>query len=109
MNFLQLKLLCANPHSHVRATTREAARPQPQDSEDATGYWAADSLSSSLPISPFPPMHLLCLLVTLMGIPLKTCSHVLPGLLVAFAVFTAHGHRYRWTMAHVHLNSPANT
>ena len=35
-------------------------------------------------------------------------SHILPGLLVAFAVFTAHGHRYRWTMAHVHLNSPAN-
>ena len=52
---IALSLLCANPHSHVRATTREAARPQPQDSEDTTGYWAADSLSSSLPISPFPP------------------------------------------------------
>ena len=56
----------------------------------------------SLLLSPYfslPPLHLLCLLVTLMGFPLKTCSHVTPGLLVAFAVFTAHGHRYRWTMA----------
>ena len=51
---IALSLLCANPHSHVRATTREAARPQPQDSEDATGYWAADSLLPP-PLSPFLP------------------------------------------------------
>ena len=55
----------------------------------------------SPPLSLFlpSPLHLLCLLVALMGFPLKTCSHVLPGLPVAFAVFTAHGHRCRWTMA----------
>ena len=46
--------LCANPHSHARVTTRDAARPQPQDSEDATGCWAADSLLPP-PLSPFPP------------------------------------------------------
>ena len=56
---IALSLLCANPHLHVRATTREAARPQPQGSEDTTGYWAADSLVPSplslfLPFSPAP-------------------------------------------------------
>ena len=65
-----LSLVCPNPHLHARATTREAARLQPQGSEDATGYWAADSplpppLSSLLPF----PLHLLCLLVNLMGSP----------------------------------------
>ena len=60
-----LSLLCANPHSHVRATTREAARPQPQDSEDTTGHWAADSLvpcplSLFLPSPPAPSVLARC-------------------------------------------------
>ena len=75
-------MACTNPHLHVRAMTREAARPQPQGSEDATGYWAADSLlPPPLPLLlPFP-LHLLCLLVNLMAFPLKTltCSYVLPS------------------------------
>ena len=62
--------------------SREAARPQPQGSADATGYWAADSLLPP-PLSlflPFP-LHRLCLLVNLMGFtfPLKTCPHILPS------------------------------
>ena len=44
-------------HATVRATTREAARPQPQGSEDATGYWAADSLLPP-PLSLFFPFPL---------------------------------------------------
>ena len=88
---IALSLLCAFPHLHVRATTREAARPQPQGSEDATGYWAADSLLPP-PLSPFFPfpLHLLCLLVNLMGFPLKPAPMYYPvqwdGLSSGYAV-----------------------
>ena len=96
---------------HVRATTREAARPQLQDSEDTTGYWAADSLSSS-PYFSLPPLHLLCLLVTLMGHGRVPSKNLLPhATRVASGVRCVHSAWPPLSADHgpVHLNSPANT
>ena len=106
---IALSLLCANPHSHVRATTREATRPQPPDSEDTPGYWAADSLSSSLPVSPFPPAPSVFARY-FNGVPSK---NLLPYVTrVASGVRCVHSAWPPLSVDHtgpVHLNSPANT